>query len=171
MLSSTYSAGLCGIEGFVVTVECNQRNNLQGFDLVGLPDLAVKEAKERVYTACSNSGYPFPYSRIVVNLAPADRKKEGSAYDVAILLGIMKCAGIVKSDLDLSKKCFVGELSLSGEVRPAPRSEQRISEAEKLGFKRILIPKHNLQGLDTKKMKIEVIPVRKVEEAFRALFG
>ena len=64
-----------------------------------------------------------------------------------------------------------GEVGLSGEIRPVNRIEQRISEAEKLGFKRILIPKHNLQGLDTQKMKIEIIPVRKVEEAFRALFG
>ena len=60
MLSAVYSAGLCGIEGFTVTVECNQKNNLKGFELVGLPDLAVKEAKERVQTACYNSGYPFP---------------------------------------------------------------------------------------------------------------
>jgi len=66
---------------------------------------------------------------------------------------------------------MAGEVGLSGEIRPVNRIEQRISEAEKLGFKRILIPKHNLQGLDRKKMKIEIIPVRKVEEAFRALFG
>ena len=66
---------------------------------------------------------------------------------------------------------MAGEVGLSGEIRPVNRIEQRISEAEKLGFKRILIPKHNLQGLDTKNMKIEIIPVRKVEEAFRALFG
>ena len=107
MLSSTFSAGLCGIEGFVVTVECNQRNNLQGFDLVGLPDLAVKEAKERVYTACTNSGYPFPYSRIVVNLAPADRKKEGSAYDLAILTAIFHGSGVIRRNVDLQKKCMV----------------------------------------------------------------
>ena len=68
MLSASYSAGLCGIDGFVVTVECNQKNNLEGFELVGLPDMAVREAKERVRTACYNSGYPFPYSRITVNL-------------------------------------------------------------------------------------------------------
>ena len=60
MFSSAYSAGLCGIDGFIVTVECNLREKLEGFELVGLPDLAVKEAKERVWTACANSGYPFP---------------------------------------------------------------------------------------------------------------
>ncbi len=117
MLSATYSAGICGIEGFLVTVECNQKNNLQGFELVGLPDLAVKEAKERVRTACYNSGYPFPYARITVNLAPADRKKEGSAFDAAILTAIFHSGGTIRRDVELSGKCIVGELSLSGELR------------------------------------------------------
>ena len=117
MLSATYSAGLAGIEGFPVTVECNQKNNLEGFELVGLPDLAVKEAKERVRTACYNSGFPFPYARITVNLAPADRKKEGSAFDAAILTAIFHSGGTIRRDVDLSGKCIVGELSLSGELR------------------------------------------------------
>ena len=118
MLSSVYSAGLSGIDGFLVTVECNQKNTLQGFDLVGLPDLAVREAKERVRTACNNSGYPFPFSKITVNLAPADRKKEGSGYDAAILAAIFKGAGIIQKSVDLSKFCIIGELSLSGALRP-----------------------------------------------------
>ena len=117
MLSSVYSAGIFGIDGYIVTVEADGQPRLPNFDLVGLPDMAVKEAKDRVRTACINSGYRFPEMAFMLNLAPADRKKEGSAYDVAILLGIMKCAGIVRSDLDISDKCFVGELSLSGELR------------------------------------------------------
>ena len=117
MLSSAFSAGLCGIDGFIVTVECNLREKLEGFELVGLPDLAVKEAKERVWNACTNSGYPFPYSRITVNLAPADRKKEGSVFDAAILTGIFHSSGVIRRDVDLSGKCIVGELSLSGEWR------------------------------------------------------
>ena len=117
MLSSAFSAGLCGIDGFIVTVECNLREKLEGFELVGLPDLAVKEAKERVWNACTNSGYPFPYSRITVNLAPADRKKEGSVFDAAILTGIFHSSGVIRRDVDLFGKCIVGELSLSGEWR------------------------------------------------------
>jgi DNA repair protein RadA/Sms len=92
--------------------------------------------------------------------------------DPAIDLSII--SAILSSNMDVAIErdiCMAGEVGLSGEIRPVNRIEQRISEAEKLGFKRILIPKHNLQGLDTKKMKIEVIPVRKVEEAFRTLFG
>lgn len=117
MLSAAYSAGLCGIDGFPVTVECNQKNKLEGFELVGLPDLAVKEAKERVRTACYNSGFPFPYSRITVNLAPADRKKEGSSFDAAILTAIFHSSGIIRRDISLEKRCIVGELSLSGNLR------------------------------------------------------
>ena len=83
--------------------------NMSAFEIVGLPDLAVKEAKERVRTACQNSGYPFPYSRITVNLAPADRKKEGSAFDLAILLAILKGARLLPKNFSCEDKCFFGE--------------------------------------------------------------
>ena len=117
MLSTVYSAGLFGIDGFAVSVEVDGQNRLAEFELVGLPDAAVKEAKERVRTACANSGYPFPYSRITVNLAPADRKKEGSVFDAAILTAIFHSSGIIHRGVSLEKKCIVGELSLSGELR------------------------------------------------------
>ncbi len=143
MLSAAYSAGLLGIDGFPVTVECNQRNNLSGFELVGLPDLAVKEAKERVKTACQNSGYPFPYSRITVNLAPADRKKEGSAFDLAILTAILHGAGIIRRDVSLEKRCIVGELSLSGEVRGVRGILCMCVAAKENGFTEFFAPAEN----------------------------
>ena len=118
MLSTVYSAGLFGIDGFSVSVEVDGQNRLAEFELVGLPDAAVKEAKERVRTACENSGYPFPECALLVNLAPADRRKEGSGFDAAILTGIMATVGIIRPGTDFSHKCFVGELSLSGEFRP-----------------------------------------------------
>ena len=118
MLSTVYSAGLFGIDGFPVSVEVDGTNRLSEFELVGLPDAAVKEAKERVRTACENSGYPFPDCALLVNLAPADRRKEGSGFDAAILTGIMATVGIIRPGVDLSQRCFVGELSLSGEFRP-----------------------------------------------------
>ena len=143
MFSATYSAGLCGIDGFPVTVECNQKNNLEGFELVGLPDLAVKEAKERVRTACYNSGYPFPYARITVNLAPADRKKEGSAFDAAILTAIFHSAGTIRRDVDLGGKCIVGELSLSGELRGVRGILCMCVAAKENGFKEFYAPVAN----------------------------
>ena len=117
MLSKVYSAGVIGIDGFEVTVECSGWDRIPKFELVGLPDAAVKEAKNRVRSACENSGFLFPSLDIMINLAPADIKKEGSAYDLAILCAILQCDRIIPSDYDFSNKCFVGELSLSGEVR------------------------------------------------------
>ena len=143
MLSAAYSAGLCGIDGFPVTVECNQKNNLKGFELVGLPDLAVREAKERVITACQNSGYPFPYSRITVNLAPADRKKEGSAFDAAILTAILQTSGVVRRDASLEKRCIVGELSLSGELRGVRGILCMCVAAKENGFTEFYAPVEN----------------------------
>ena len=143
MLSSAYSAGICGIDGFPVVVECNQKNNLKGFELVGLPDLAVKEAKERVITACQNSGYPFPYTRITVNLAPADRKKEGSAFDAAILTAIFHSSGVIRRTVSLEKRCIVGELSLSGELRGIRGILCMCVAAKENGFTEFYAPAEN----------------------------
>ncbi len=116
MLSEVYSAGLRGISGFPVTVECSAQRRMADFSLVGLPDTAVKEAQERVRCACENSGIRFPDAEIMVNLAPADRKKEGSGFDLAILLSILSANGVLPPE-SVKNRCFVGELSLSGEVR------------------------------------------------------
>ena len=89
MLSTVFSAGLFGIDGFLVSVECNGYKNIPSFDIVGLPDTAVKEAKNRVRSAIKNSGFKFPVSRITINLAPADIKKSGSIYDLPILIAIL----------------------------------------------------------------------------------
>ena len=143
MLSTVYSAGLFGIDGYIVTVECNAQSKIPTFELVGLPDLAVKEAKERVRTACENSGFRFPSLSFMVNLAPADRKKEGSVFDVSILAGILRCAGIIRVDTDLSDKCFVGELSLSGELRGVRGILCMCAAAKKAGFREFYAPMEN----------------------------
>ncbi|MBO4791564.1 MAG: hypothetical protein J5592_04700, partial [Clostridia bacterium] len=117
MLSTVYSAGLSGIESYTVTVEVDGYPAIPGFWLVGLPDAAVKEANERIHSACFNSGYRFPEMALTVNLAPADRKKEGSAFDVPMLLGILRCGGALSQSVSLENRCFVGELSLTGAVR------------------------------------------------------
>ena len=92
MLSRIYTAGLIGIDGYGVTVECDFQDKLPCFGIVGLPDNAVKEAKDRIRAAFVNSGFPFPDSQITVNLAPADKRKEGSGFDLAMLIAIMQCA-------------------------------------------------------------------------------
>lgn len=143
MLSAVYSAGLFGIDGYIVTVECNAQSRLPRFELVGLPDLAVKEAKERVRTACENSGYRFPSMDLMLNLAPADRRKEGSAFDTAMLMGILRCGGIVKYEVDFSDKCFVGELSLSGELRPVRGILCMCVAARNAGFREFYAPVEN----------------------------
>ena len=117
MLSKIYSSGVVGIEGYEVTVECSAWDRIPAFELVGLPDAAVKEAKNRVRAACENSGFVFPALDLMVNLAPADIKKEGTAFDLAILCAILQCDGIISREFDFSDKCLIGELSLSGEVR------------------------------------------------------
>ena len=143
MLSTAYSAGLFGIDGYIVTVECNARSRIPEFQLVGLPDLAVREAKERVRTAWENSGSQFPSIELMLNLAPADRKKEGSAFDTAILMAIMRCGGILRQEVDFSDKCFVGELSLSGELRSVKGVLCMCVAARDAGFREFYAPAEN----------------------------
>lgn len=143
MLSTVYSAGLLGIDGYIVTVECNARQKMPKFELVGLPDLAVKEAKERVQNACENSGFHFPALEMTVNLAPADRRKEGSGFDVSILLGALRCGGIIHHSVDYRGKCFVGELSLSGELRPVRGILCMCAAARAAGFSEFYAPAAN----------------------------
>lgn len=170
MYSKIFSAGLSGIDGFIVTVECSARNKLPGFELVGLPDLAVKEAKERVKNACANSGIPFPTSLITVNLAPADKKKEGSALDLPILLSILHAGAVISPDKDLSGKCFVGELSLSGEVRGVRGVLSMCVAARDAGFKQFYVPAVNAEeaaAVDG----IEIFPVTSVADLVFHLNG
>ena len=117
MVFQVRSLGLQGVSGYEVSAECDLSSGLPAFTLVGLPDAAVNEARERVRSAIKNCGFQFPVSRITVNLAPAHVKKSGTLYDLPILVGILAAGGQLKvRDPDCA---FVGELSLSGELRPA----------------------------------------------------
>ena len=115
MVTAVRSLGLQGISGYEVTVECFLSGGLPAFDIVGLGDTAVKESRERVRAAVKNCGVKFPVSRITVNLAPAGRKKEGTLYDLPILLGILASAEEIKPPA--KDAAFVGELSLTGTLR------------------------------------------------------
>lgn len=143
MLSKIYSSGVLGIEGFEVTVECSAWDRLPRFELVGLPDAAVKEAKNRVQSACENSGYTFPSLDLMINLAPADIKKEGTVFDLAIMCAILQSDGIIPREFDFSDKCIIGELSLSGEVRSVPGVLPMVVSARDLGKKEIYVPFDN----------------------------
>ena len=170
MFSKVYSAGISGIDGFIVTVECSAQKKIPAFELVGLPDTAVKEAKERVKNACENSGIRFPDAAITVNLAPADKKKEGSALDLAILLSILHSCGVIYREKDLSKKCFMGELSLSGEIRSVRGVLSMCVSARDAGFEEFYVPEENA-GEASAVDGIRVIPVRTVDSLIRHLNG
>ena len=143
MLSRVYTSGVFGIEGFEVTVECSAWDRVPKLELVGLPDAAVKEAKNRVRSACENSGFVFPALDIMINLAPADVKKEGSVFDLAILAAILQCDRIIPSDYDFSDKCLLGELSLSGEVRPISGILSMTLAARAAGRREVFVPLEN----------------------------
>ena len=119
MVCNVTSLGLNGVEGYPVAAECALSGGLPAFDVVGLPDAAVNEARERVRSAIKSSGFDFPVSRITVNLAPAGRRKAGTVYDLPILVGIL-CAGGQLSLKDERDSAFLGELSLDGRLRPVP---------------------------------------------------
>lgn len=143
MLSKVYTSGVVGVDGFEITVECSAWDRVPKFELVGLPDTAVKEAKNRVISACENSGIAFPAMDIMINLAPADIKKEGTAFDLAIVTAILKSDGRIKPDVYLEDKCFVGELSLSGEVRAINGILPMAISARDSGRREIFVPKGN----------------------------
>lgn len=117
MLAKVNSTGLFGMDGYIVDVEVDISNGLPSFDIVGLPDTAVKESKERVRSAIRNSGFEFPMKRITVNLAPADTKKEGPAYDLAIAIGILIATEQLSQTYAINR-IFLGELSLDGSIKP-----------------------------------------------------
>ncbi len=141
MLANINSAGLFGIDGYSVGVEVDIGNGLPSFDVVGLPDAAVKESKERVRAALKNCGLTFPARRITVNLAPANIKKAGPIYDLPICIGVLASSEQLKADL--SEYAFLGEIALSGELRPIDGAlPMAISLAEQ-GIKNLILPQKN----------------------------
>ena len=141
MICSVHTLGITGIQGSKVVAECYISNGLPGFDIVGLPDAAVKEARERVRAAAKNSGLSFPVSRITVNLAPANLKKAGTHYDLPILLSILSAAGSVRRPRSTS--AFLGELGLDGTLRPVSGVLPMAIAAKKAGIQALFVPAEN----------------------------
>ena len=141
MICSVRTLAVTGIRGSGVVCECYISNGLPGFDIVGLPDAAVKEARERVRAAAKNSGFTFPVSRITVNLAPANVKKAGTQYDVPIALSILAAAGAVRRPAEHT--AFLGELSLDGKLRPVSGVLPMALAAKNAGIRFLFVPKEN----------------------------
>lgn len=143
MLSIVKSMSLLGLDGFLIYVQVDVSAGIPGWDMVGLPDTSVKEAKERVRTAIKNSGYELQSRKIIVNLAPADTKKEGSAFDLPIAIGILLCTEVIGQIPE--NIAFIGELSLDGKINKVNGVLPMCIEAKKLGIKQVVLPKENAQ--------------------------
>ena len=168
MFTSVKSMGLFGMQSYMVNVEIDVSGGLPHFDIVGLPNTSVSEAKERVRSAIKNSSLTFPVSRITVNLAPADTKKEGTVYDLPILLSVLAASRQIKPLPETS--AFIGELSLGGEVRRVNGALPMVIEAMHNGITDVFVPKENAYECSVVS-GINVYPVETVSEIISFLDG
>lgn len=142
--AKVHSAAVLGMDAYKVEVEVDTSLGLPTFDLIGLPDSALREAKERVRAALKNSGCQLPTRRITVNLAPADRKKEGSAFDLPIAVGILIASEQIEAQ-DLADTLILGELSLDGSLRPIAGVLPMVMDWEKQGGRQVFLPAENAE--------------------------
>ena len=168
MLSKIQSLGCRGVTGYAVSVECHVSNGLPGFDIVGLPDAAVKEARERVRSAIKTNGMKFPVSRLTVNLAPADTRKAGTLYDLPVLLGILCATGEIRQPP--ATAAFFGEVSLAGDIRPVTGALTMALAAEQIGLKELFVPAGNAAEAAFAD-RVTVYPVENIAQLVRHLRG
>ena len=141
MFSRVKGIGLFGIDSYMIEIEADVSGGLPSFDIVGLPDATVKESRDRIRAAIKNCGFKFPVGRITVNLAPADRKKEGSLYDLPVLIAILKASGQLKCDINNS--ILLGEIALDGMIRPVNGVLAIAITAKENGIENIFVPLGN----------------------------
>lgn len=144
MFSKVYSSATYGIDAVLVEVETHYEKQLPSFIVVGLPDNAVRESRERVTASIKNSGYQFPLKKITVNLAPADIKKEGSSFDLPIAIGLLAAGGIIPNE-KLQDTLFLGELSLDGSLRKVKGALPIAVEVRKFGITKMILPKDSVK--------------------------
>ena len=166
MLAKVLSGAVLGIDAYIVDVEVDLSFGLAFFGVVGLPDGAVKESRERVKAAITNTGFAFPVNRIIVNLAPADIKKEGSSFDLPIAMGILAAMGMIREEC-LSQYLFLGELSLDGSLRPIHGSLSIAVAARNHQIKGILLPEENANEAAVVD-GIEVYPIQTLAQAIES---
>ena len=169
MVCSVTSLALQGVSGYLVTAECALSSGLPAFDIVGLPDTAVKEARERVRSAIKSAGFNFPVSRITVNLAPASRRKAGTVYDLPILVGILAASGQFSLKKE-GRSAFLGELSLDGRLRPVSGVLPMAMAAKRTGIERLFVPAGNAPEA-TLADGPAIFPVHTVQELAAHLSG
>jgi magnesium chelatase family protein len=169
MFSKVFTGTTYGIDSFTVEVETHFEKQIPSFTIVGLPDNAVKESRERVTAAIKNSGFEFPLKKVTVNLAPADIKKEGSAFDLPIAVGILAANGIINSS-SLENTIILGELSLEGLLRKVKGALPISFGSRKSGFNRIILPKESSKEASIVN-NIEVYPVERLSEVINFLNG
>lgn len=143
MLVKTFGSAVYGVEAISITIEVNMMATAKDPMIVGLPDNAVKESLQRVESTIKTNGFIMPRTKIVVNLAPADIKKSGTAFDLPIALGILGSSGQLKNFELLQQYLIMGELSLDGEIRPIKGALPIAIQARKEGFKGLIVPKSN----------------------------
>lgn len=170
MLSKIKSIALKGLEGFLVEIQTNISNGIPEFEIVGLPDVSVKEAKKRIETAIKNSNIEFPNKKILINLAPADIKKGGSSFDLAMAIGILIALNAIpKIDKNkLVNTIFIGELSLDGKINRVNGILPMCIEAKNLGIKRIILSKSNANEASVVE-DIDIIAINNIEELIKYL--
>ena len=169
MISTVHSASTHGISASIITVETHIESQIPGIVVVGLPDNAVKESRERVSAAIKNSDFPFPLRRIVINLAPADIRKEGSAFDLPLAMGILHATGVL-TDAQVAGTVFLGELALDGTLRPVHGALSIALEMRRRGFRRIILPAANAREA-AMVQDIDVYPCASLREAVACIEG
>lgn len=162
MLSKLKTCVLYGLEGYGIDVETDLSNGLPGFTIVGLPDNSIRESKERVRSAIKNSGYKFPVSRITVNLAPANLKKEGSQIDLPIAIGILAASRIVEKVIN-DDTCIMGELSLDGKINAIDGALPMVISMRNNNYKRVILPVDNKEECGVIE-GIDIIPVSNLND-------
>ena len=172
MLSKIKSMSLEGLNGYLVEIQSDVSGGLPSFEVVGLPDIRVKEAKERVKSAIKNSKIEFPSRKIVVNLAPADIRKEGTFFDLPIVIGILSAIGEIGEIRikNFESTVFLGELSLDGNINSVSGVLPMCIEALELGIKRVVLPKGNAMEASVVK-DLDIIPVENLNEVLKYLRG
>ena len=173
MLAFIASCGLIGIDGFAVDVEVNLSFGIPAFEIVGLPDASVKESRDRVRSAIKNCGFEFPSERVLISLSPADLKKEGAGFDLAVALAVLvaqsesdgKAEGMFRESV-----LIMGELELSGSLRPVRGIHAAVSTAKANGINMCIVPETNVnEAMQVKGIK--VYGAKNLTDAFSALYS